>query len=215
MHRSCRRCSLAVLTVGGLSLTAAGAALASSAGTGPLTALLPRSGELAGFSAHGAVQSPRTIAASVATDPSSVRATDTAQLRRDGFAGEVEQLYGYTARGGIGTSQGLASVTAFDTAAGASAYQRFVFGLESKPSAASGTAKQTRFVRVSVPGVPGAEGAAAIGRTDKRSAVNLVWAEGRCLVQLGDSVPGTSPVQAPLIKAAEAVAKRTNDTCAI
>ena len=131
-------------------------------------------------------------------------------LSGDGFVIELIQN-----ESGLGAGKRLAA-SAFSrlrSHAAAEAYARFTFSESDQPGPVHGTAASTRFVRFAVPGVAGAQGVAEIARYTTSSDANVQWVEGSCLLQLTDVAPSSTPLARPLIKAAQAVSRRTRGSC--
>jgi hypothetical protein len=194
-----------------LFLSSAAGALAKSSPTAGLKNLLPRAGELTGFRASGLVLSFNSIAKDVAADPAALRASDAMNLTRDGFVVELAQDQVGT---GVAQTYATSGLTRLGSHAQAEAYDRFTFAVVAKPGPVAGTAAQVRFVRFSVPGVPGATGVAELTRAKKVAHANVQWVEGSCMIQVGDGVASKTALTQPLIHAAQAIFKRTRGACA-
>jgi hypothetical protein len=192
-----------------MMLGGAVAVAATTAGTAALAKLLPRAGEMPGFTPAGPVRVASTIAQDVAADPPVMKKADAANLRKDGFRVEVYQSQVANAKEG-----GVAGVVEFRSAAGAAAYRRYDFSTISEPGPVSGSTAKTRYVPFKVPSVPGAEGAAQISRTARRSAAaNVQWIEGSCVIELGDDISSDKPDTAAVVTAAQNIDKRTKGAC--
>jgi hypothetical protein len=203
-----------------LGLTACGSSRHGTSGTGThpgtgkaaLVDLLPTAGELPGFASDSSLTTDTTIAAAT-LDISSVaeRAAEAAQLRADGFRKEVTQ----SQSGGDGQFDGVAYIGAFSSPAGAARYRSYFFGNLSKPGPETGSASQSNFSALSIPGVPGAEGDSQVSRIGQGTSANVQWLEGECLFELGDASSSSStPLTAPLITGAQSIYARTKGACA-
>jgi hypothetical protein len=143
-------------------------------------------------------------------DPPPEKRADAARLRKDGFRAEIYQGEVDPPHAG-----GVAAVTELASSAQAADYLAFTFGVISHKGPLSGVTSGVQFVRFAVPNLPGAKGTAQISRSQKQSSANVQWVEGDCVLELGDQVPGTRPDTAPLVKAAQAIDRRTAGHCPV
>ncbi len=207
MNRHGRHTVLLFVGVSCVALCVAATALAASSPTTALVKLLPRAGEMPGFLAHGSIHASVTVAGAIAVDPPALKKSDAANLRKDGLRANVYQAEVGAKEGGI------AGVTELRSPAAAAAYDKFTFAVASEPGPAAGSSAQVRFVKFKIPGVPGGEGASQISRKNKGTDTNVQWIEGSCLIQVGDGTLTETPNTVSLIKAAQAIYRRTRGSC--
>lgn len=177
------------------SSSTAGSGAAKPAQTAVLTRFMVRSGEEPGFTPR----SPR-VAGSVHAwvsgtgEPPQLAAVDTKRYTAEGFVAAVSE---HTTPNGGG--DGISNVIEFATSTGARHEMTYVL----HPPGSTTT--------FTVPGIPDARGVK--GTNPGGSAADLVWVQGRCTLDVGESVSNPTAPTKPLITAAKAVYRRTGGTC--
>lgn len=169
-----------------------------------LDRFLVRPGEESGFAPQGAPQVFRTARVWVAGEPRRRRKTDSARLRREGFVRAVSRLMAYTRAPNNGGA--LSWVVELGSSRAAKAEQRVQLR---QTIAAQGRVKIARYT---VPGVPGAKGFTATVSGQPGGASNTLFTEGRCLLLVGDAIPG-GDIAAPVKAAVRAISHRTGGRC--
>jgi hypothetical protein len=170
-----------------------------------LERFLMRDGEEPGFrrgARPGAMPQARQTISGVEAFVNEMRLApaDAQRLRREGFISfTVEPIRG---PGAAGTT----NVTLHETAEGA----KHSLAHELRPNVirAGGSIEGLRYFKI--PGVPGARGWTA-SVPGGPPVGNVYWAQGRCMLVLGNQGPG--PFVGPLSRGARAIYERTNGRC--
>jgi hypothetical protein len=198
-HRRASRSLLAIATSAFCLLALAGAAPAGQGGA--LTRLLLTPGEETGFVPDGPVHAQATARAYAGGFPAR-RAAVLRELRRVGFRAALYQL-----QTGAGGAQGTSAVVEVDSPAHASTLLRFKVALNVRQNPGA------TITRYTVRGIPGALGFTAVS-PGGGGASNAQWAQGDCVVEVGDYRPaGSGDLSRPVIAGARAIHRRTLGRC--
>ena len=205
----------ALLTALALGLTACGdddgdkttasepATTSAQASAPDLVPFLMRKGEEPGFrpgAAPGATPTKRFTLEGVKAFAADMKlsSADVKRLREEGFiAFTAEPIRGPN------DAAGVTNAAVFETADGA----EHNLAYETRTDVIKSFGPVTGLERFDVPGVPGARGWTA----SQPPVGNVYWAQGRCVLVLGNQGPGD--LTGPLTKGVQAIYKRTNGEC--
>ena len=185
-------------TLAGLTLAAV-AAVASS----PITNYLPRANEETGFTATARP----TVYTTVSSWGKWVGKPAAARESEEGFVTAASEHTGYTANTNAGA--GTAWVVELGSAAEATKEVAAEYPVLAVPG---GGWKLTK--KYSLSALPGSHAWTYAGQGDL--AANVIFAEGRCVLLVGDERSGggtLSAVESPIQAGAEAIYKRTHRAC--
>lgn len=184
--------------VGCSALLIAGAAAAS---TSALDSLLLRAGDAPGFTPHGPIHRITRARTWAMSFPKSIRRAALTEAHAVGLRAIIYQL-----QTGSGGAQGTSAVDEVSSPANARKLLRFEVR---RDIAANAPAKITRYT---VRGITGSLGFTATV-ADHGGASNAQWVQGDCVLEVGDFRPASGALTAPVVKGAQAIHRRTHDSC--
>jgi hypothetical protein len=170
----------------------------------PLDAWLVKGNEEPGYAGSGTTANV-TVAQFVAPEPANVAAVDAAQLKRNGFRGAAVENLNPTSV----SNNGAAVSLVIELASSAAARRQQAVQLR---IAISSQGAGTVIKHFTVAGVPGAQGFTGTAPQRGAGAANVVFAEGSCVLLIGDFNPVGNLI-APVKHAAAAVYQRTHGAC--
>jgi hypothetical protein len=188
-----------------LTATLAGLTLAAvaEAASSPITNYVPRANEETGFTATARP----TVYTTVSAWGKWVGKSAAARESGEGFVTAASEHTGYTANTSAGA--GTAWVVELGSAAQATKEVAAEYSVLAAPG---GGWKLTK--KYSLSALPGSRAWALAGQGDL--AANVIFAEGRCVLLVGDERSGAgalSEVESPIRAGAEAIYKRTHGAC--